>query len=157
MEFFPSSLGGVDDPLSAPVFCGIWIFCGDDLQYNYKVIEKNFGKFFMYTESRPWGTFEVLVDEEEYKVKRLQINPGQAISLQYHENRVEYWVVVAGRGTVTIEDVRGNAEQGNSFIIEKKVIHRVEASEEGITIIETQLGKCDEEDIVRLLDNYRRE
>lgn len=110
----------------------------------------------MVIESRPWGTFEVLIDEENYKVKRLHIRPGQAISLQYHENRVEYWVIVDGRGTVIIEDVMGNAESGNSFIIGKKEIHRVEASEEGITIIETQLGKCDEEDIVRLQDNYRR-
>jgi len=52
---------------------------------------------------RPWGTYEVLLDEPNYKVKRIVINPEQKFSLQYHEHRSEYWTVVSGFGTVEVD------------------------------------------------------
>jgi mannose-6-phosphate isomerase-like protein (cupin superfamily) len=36
---------------------------------------------------RPWGWYENLKENEEYKVKRLYIYPNQKISLQYHNQR----------------------------------------------------------------------
>ena len=52
---------------------------------------------------RPWGTYEILLEEPNYKVKRIVINPNQKFSLQYHNNRSEYWTVVEGSGTMTID------------------------------------------------------
>ena len=107
-------------------------------------------------ESRKWGTFEVLLDEENYKVKRLRVFPEQAISLQYHRNRAEHWTIVSGNCMITIGTVRALAKTGESFIIERNQIHRIEALKEDVIIIETQLGNCDEDDIVRLEDKYGR-
>ena len=33
---------------------------------------------------RPWGSYEVLDGGARFQVKRLTVNPGAAISLQYH-------------------------------------------------------------------------
>jgi len=110
----------------------------------------------MTLETRKWGTFEVLLDEENYKVKRLKVLPEQAISLQFHKNRAEHWTIVSGSCIITIGDRKELAKTGQSFVIDKEVIHRIECQQESVTIIETQLGDCDEEDIVRLEDQYGR-
>ncbi len=110
----------------------------------------------MTTEVRPWGIFENLLEELDYKVKRIIITPNHSISLQYHFHREEYWIVVEGDGELTIEDDVRHVEVGDSVFIKKEELHRLKAGKNGITIIETQLGICDEEDIVRLEDNYGR-
>ena len=110
----------------------------------------------MPTEVRPWGVFETLLDEIDYKVKRIIISPNHSISLQYHFHREEYWTVVEGDGELTLEDTVKNVEVGSTIFIGKKETHRLKAGKNGISIIEVQLGICDEEDIVRLEDNYGR-
>ena len=110
----------------------------------------------MTTEVRPWGLFETLLEEIEYKVKRIIISPNNSISLQYHFHREEYWIVVEGDGELTIEDATRTVEVGDGVFIRKEELHRLKAGKNGITIIETQLGICDEDDIVRLEDNYGR-
>jgi mannose-6-phosphate isomerase-like protein (cupin superfamily) len=34
---------------------------------------------------RPWGEYWVLEDANTHKVKRIQVNPGGRLSLQYHQ------------------------------------------------------------------------
>jgi mannose-1-phosphate guanylyltransferase/mannose-6-phosphate isomerase len=48
------------------------------------------------TVQRPWGSFTVLEEGPQFKVKRLVVYPGAALSLQLHHHRSEHWVVVAG-------------------------------------------------------------
>jgi mannose-6-phosphate isomerase-like protein (cupin superfamily) len=110
----------------------------------------------MTTEVRPWGIFENLLEEIDYKVKRIIITPNHSISLQYHFHREEYWIVVEGDGELILEDTTKHVEVGDSVFIKKEELHRLKAGKNGITIIETQLGVCDEEDIVRLEDHYGR-
>ena len=57
-----------------------------------------------YIENRPWGSFEVLVDNVNYKVKTLTVRPQKRLSLQAHRRRSENWVVVAGQAYVEIDD-----------------------------------------------------
>ena len=53
-------------------------------------------------EERPWGLSEYILVEKTYAVKKLIVNPNQKLSLQYHNNRAEYWVVISGRGKITV-------------------------------------------------------
>ena len=53
---------------------------------------------------RPWGKYEVLLDADGYKVKRITVTSGGRLSLQSHTHRAEYWVVVSGTAKVTIND-----------------------------------------------------
>lgn len=110
----------------------------------------------MTTELRPWGLFENLLEEIEYKVKRIIISPNQSISLQYHFHREEYWIVVEGSGELIHEDIVKTLEVGDSVFIGKEEVHRLKAGKNGITVIETQIGVCEEDDIVRLEDHYGR-
>lgn len=55
---------------------------------------------------RSWGTYEVLVNTEGYKVKRIMVKPGERLSLQKHFHRNEDWIVVSVTATVTVDDDR---------------------------------------------------
>ena len=108
-------------------------------------------------EFRPWGRYIVLTEGKDYKVKEITILPGQQTSLQYHDYRTEYWTVTEGSGTVIVNEDKISAKPGNTFTIPIKAVHRLTAEENGITIVEVQMGeKCLEEDIVRLEDDYSR-
>ena len=105
---------------------------------------------------RPWGTYEVLLDEPNYKVKRIVINPEQKFSLQYHEHRSEYWTVVSGSGIIEVDHEPHEAVPSTFWYIPCKATHRASAGVDGLVFIETQIGDCREEDIIRLDDIYGR-
>mgnify|MGYP001181108012 FL=1 len=105
---------------------------------------------------RPWGTYEVLLDEPNYKVKRIVVNPNQKFSLQYHERRSEFWTIVSGYGTVIIDEAATPATPGTFWYIPRNAIHRASAGEDELVFIETQIGECDEDDIIRIQDDYGR-
>ena len=105
---------------------------------------------------KPWGYYEVLLDEPNYKVKRLYLKPNSSFSYQYHKHRKEFWVVTEGDGIVIVDASEFNAKPESMFVIMETSPHRAKAGEDGMTIIETQTGECREDDIVRLQDDYGR-
>ena len=109
-------------------------------------------------EYRPWGMFENLLDSAACKVKRLTIDPGQHLSLQYHHKRSEHWVVVAGTATVQLGDDRHLLEAGHSIDIPLGAHHALgNDTDDPVVVIEVQMGSYfGEDDIVRVRDPYER-
>ena len=109
-------------------------------------------------EYRPWGMFENLLDSAICKVKRLTVNPGHHLSLQYHHKRSEHWIVVQGRANVRIEDDILYLEPGNSIDIPLGAKHCLgNDTDEDVIVIEVQMGSYfGEDDIVRVADPYNR-
>ena len=107
---------------------------------------------------RPWGAFTVLHEGPGFKVKRIEIKPGAAISLQLHHRRREHWVVVAGTATVTRGDEVFAVETQGSTHIPVETKHRLENSGAvPLVIMEIQCGDyLGEDDIVRFEDRYGR-
>lgn len=106
---------------------------------------------------RPWGWYENLKEDEEYKVKRLYVRSDQKISLQYHNQRDEHWVVVSGDGKLELNEQTKNIKVGDYIFVPVLSEHRITGGNDGIIIVEVQLGKiCNEEDIVRIEDAYGR-
>jgi mannose-6-phosphate isomerase-like protein (cupin superfamily) len=106
----------------------------------------------------PWGSFEVLSEAPDHKVKRIVVEPGGCLSLQLHHIRSEHWFVVAGFGVAIIGDKEISLHSGSSIDIPKEAKHRVQnSSNENLIIIEVQTGEyCGEDDIERLEDKYGR-
>ena len=50
---------------------------------------------------RPWGSYTVLAEAADFKVKTIEVHPGQRLSDQRHSRRSEHWFVVGGEGVVT--------------------------------------------------------
>ncbi|MDM0011094.1 mannose-1-phosphate guanylyltransferase/mannose-6-phosphate isomerase [Variovorax sp. J22P168] len=107
---------------------------------------------------RPWGTYASLKEEEGYKVKRITVKPGQSLSLQYHHQRAEHWVVVRGTGLVQIGDTEHPTYPGQYRYIPLKEKHRLtNVGEDELVLVEVQCGSyLGEDDIVRLADTYGR-
>ena len=109
-------------------------------------------------EFRPWGMFENLLDSAICKVKRLTVNPGHHLSLQYHQKRSEHWVVVQGRATVQMKDETLYLDPGQSIDIPLGTQHALgNDTDEDVIVIEVQMGSYfGEDDIVRVSDPYNR-
>ena len=109
-------------------------------------------------EYRPWGMFENLLDSSACKVKRLTVDPGHHLSLQYHHKRSEHWVVVAGTATVQLGDDRHTLEAGHSIDIPLGAHHALgNDTDDPVVVIEVQMGSYfGEDDIVRISEPYER-
>ena len=109
-------------------------------------------------EDREWGSFDILLDEEGIKVKKIVVKSGQRLSLQLHTKREEKWFIVEGFGTVQVGSDEFDLEAGDSITIRKYEAHRVRNSGLiDLVIVEIQTGDCQEDDIIRLQDDYGRE
>lgn len=99
-----------------------------------------------------WGRWDILdVVPSLYKVKRLIINPGESISLQFHKHRSETWIIVQGSANVLKGDILFKANVGDHFHIPQLLQHKVTCTSPlPLIAIEVQLGKTlDETDIIR--------
>ena len=110
------------------------------------------------TVHRPWGTYTVLEEGTNFKIKRIVVDPGASLSMQLHEHRSEHWVVVSGKAKI----INGNneifLEQNESTYIPKSNKHRLtNPGTEPLHMIEVQCGDyVGEDDIIRFDDHYGR-
>lgn len=109
-------------------------------------------------DQRPWGTFTVLDEGVNFKVKRIEVLPGKRLSYQKHAQRAEHWFVIQGTAKVTLDDEEINLAAGAAIDIRLGAAHRVENSgDELLVFIEVQRGSyLGEDDIVRLQDDFGR-
>lgn len=107
---------------------------------------------------RPWGTYTVLEENKSYKIKRIEVLPGQRLSLQMHHHRSEHWIVVSGTARVTCDDREFIVNVNESTFIPVGKSHRLEnPGLITLVIIEVQSGEyLGEDDIVRYQDDYQR-
>ena len=106
---------------------------------------------------KPWGIYQKLQEEPGYWIKRIEVNPGQRLSLQYHYHRKEEWFVVKGQGEVIVGSDTINVKFGDHIHIDIKEKHRITNNNIfPLVFIEIAFGECSEEDIVRINDDYGR-
>lgn len=109
-------------------------------------------------DQRPWGTFTVLDEGDDHKVKRIEVLPGKRLSYQKHARRAEHWVIIKGTANVTLNDEEISVPSGQAIDIPIGAPHRVEnRGDELLVFIEVQRGSyLGEDDIVRLQDDFGR-
>ena len=108
---------------------------------------------------RPWGHYEILLDTDYCKVKRIYVIPNQRLSYQYHHKRQEAWTVVSGIARITIDGTTKDYGAGETVLIPLGAKHRMANPEDDkdMILIEVQTGTYfGEDDIVRVEDDYDR-
>jgi mannose-6-phosphate isomerase len=107
---------------------------------------------------RPWGSFHVLADEPDHKVKRMVVAPGKRLSYQRHSQRSEHWFIVQGVGALTLDGERSEVHVGDAIDVPCGVAHRIEnIGSEQLVFVEVQHGSYfGEDDITRLEDDFGR-
>ncbi|HEY4494297.1 MAG TPA: phosphomannose isomerase type II C-terminal cupin domain [Candidatus Paceibacterota bacterium] len=113
-------------------------------------------EFKPFQEERPWGNFRQFSHNKLSTIKIILVKNGGAFSLQYHNNRTEFWRILSGSPEITIGESVIHAQQGDEFEIPPKTKHCVRSTLANTEILEISVGEFDEEDIVRLADDYGR-
>jgi len=109
---------------------------------------------------KPWGHELIWALTERYCGKVLFVKAGCALSLQFHNEKDESWLVQSGRARLELGEVgQGVLNEevigaGAAFRYRPGTVHRVTALED-TTILEVSTPEI--EDIVRLKDLYGRE
>jgi mannose-6-phosphate isomerase len=108
---------------------------------------------------KPWGWELVWAETEAYVGKLLFVRAGHALSLQYHREKDEAWLVHEGRASLELGRLDGPLETleigpGDAFRYRPGTVHRVTALEDTL-ILEVSTPRID--DVVRLEDQYGRE
>jgi mannose-6-phosphate isomerase len=108
---------------------------------------------------KPWGHELIWAVTDDYVGKILFVRGGESLSLQFHRQKDESWLVHSGRATLELAapgDKVPEAEvvgPGSAFRIKPGTVHRITAVED-TTIIEVSTPHL--EDVVRLEDRYGR-
>jgi mannose-6-phosphate isomerase len=107
---------------------------------------------------RPWGSYTVLDEAHDHKVKRIVVHPGKRLSYQRHAKRAEHWFVVVGSGTVTLEGSDVEVRAGTAVDVDLGSAHRIaNTGQDDLVFIEVQVGTYfGEDDIERLEDDFGR-
>jgi mannose-6-phosphate isomerase-like protein (cupin superfamily) len=109
---------------------------------------------------KPWGWELIWALSEVYCGKVLFVRAGESLSLQFHREKDESWLVQGGRARVELGGVGERALKeevigpGAAFRFRPGTVHRVTALED-TTILEVSTPQLD--DVVRLEDAYGRE
>jgi mannose-6-phosphate isomerase-like protein (cupin superfamily) len=109
---------------------------------------------------KPWGSELIWAETDRYVGKVISINPGQRLSLQYHERKDEAIFVTEGTLRLHLEDPSGEIQlidlapgEYNRIPVGRR--HRFEALKEPVKLVEVSTPELD--DVIRLEDDYARE
>ena len=108
---------------------------------------------------RPWGDFVKFVENSPCTVKIITIKSGQALSLQSHKSRDEFWRIISGNGIATVGEEKLKVDPEKEFFVPRGTLHRIEAGDmvdSTIIMLEIAYGNFDEDDITRTDDRYNR-
>ncbi len=109
---------------------------------------------------KPWGYELIWALTDVYCGKVLFVKAGQSLSLQFHREKDESWLVQSGRAKLELGKVGEPVLKvevvgpGAAFHYAPGTVHRVTAIED-TTILEVSTPHLD--DVVRLEDAYGRE
>jgi mannose-6-phosphate isomerase len=108
---------------------------------------------------KPWGHELIWAETEDYVGKVLFVKAGESLSLQFHREKDESWLLHDGRAKLELGSA-GDAmlkeeviAAGACFRFLPGTVHRVTAIED-TTILEVSTPQLD--DVVRLEDAYGR-
>ena len=109
---------------------------------------------------KPWGYELIWALTDVYCGKILFVTAGSSLSLQFHNEKDESWLVQSGRAKLELGEVGQRVlheeviSAGSAFHYAPGTVHRVTALED-TTILEVSTPQLD--DVVRLEDRYGRE
>jgi mannose-1-phosphate guanylyltransferase/mannose-6-phosphate isomerase len=91
--------------------------------------------------ARPWGHRTTISKEKLYRVSRIVVSPNRSLSLQNHQHRSEHWIVVSGKGEITINGETSALNENQSIYIPIGARHLcTNTSSVPLELIQVQIG-----------------
>ncbi|MDE7327742.1 MAG: cupin domain-containing protein [Lachnospiraceae bacterium] len=124
------------------------ILVSDKVQSSYikKYVEnRNLRPMF---EERSWGEYTVLnlsvdADGNRAVTKKKFIQAGKEIGEARHQHHLEVWTVLSGRAVISIKGRKHDALAGDTFTIERGVLHSLRAEEDTV-LLEVQIEEAED-------------
>ena len=117
------------------------ILVSDKEQSSYiKPFVDSFDQEIMFAE-KSWGSYRVLDVEEGSMTVKVTLNPGHKMNYHSHDRRDEAWVVISGNGKTIVDGMEQPVKPGDVVTMSAGCKHTVIAGQEGLQIIEVQLGE----------------
>jgi mannose-6-phosphate isomerase-like protein (cupin superfamily) len=108
------------------------------------------------TVERKWGSYSILYNRPDCKIKELMLDPGKSISLQKHEIRSETWQVIdgeceVGTGKTATKLTKKKITRSDIITVPYETWHVLKnVGNYPAVLIEIQSGsQLDENDIIR--------
>ena len=89
---------------------------------------------------KSWGSYRVIDIEEAAMTVKVTLNPRHKMNYHSHSQRDEIWNVISGSGKTIVDGVERLIKIGDVISLPIGVKHTVIAGEEGLQLIEVQLG-----------------
>src|SRR5262249_18314677 len=102
---------------------------------------------------KPWGREEIFAENERYAGKLLHLDPGHALSLQYHERKDETLYVLEGEVELEVDEAgqmrTRRLSRGQAYRIRPGTRHRMRAD---VRCVILEVSSPELDDVVRLED-----
>ena len=90
---------------------------------------------------RSWGYYEQLIEEKNYRIRKVFLLPGKTIYEHRHEERKENWTVVQGTVLITLDGESKTYYSSDNIDIPPGIAHRISnVGEQLAMFIETAVG-----------------
>ncbi len=89
---------------------------------------------------KSWGSYRVLDVEEDSLTVKVTLNPGHKMNYHSHDRRDEIWSVISGTGRTIVDGMEQPVKQGDVITMSAGCKHTVIAGDEGLQLIEVQIG-----------------
>ena len=90
---------------------------------------------------KSWGAYRVLDVEERSMTVKVTLNPGHKMNYHSHDRRDEVWTVISGSGRTVVDGMEQFVKPGDVITMAAGCKHTVFAGEDGLQMIEVQLGE----------------
>lgn len=91
---------------------------------------------------RSWGYYEQLIEENNYRIRRVYLFPGKTIYEHIHTHRSENWTILNGRVQVTLDGSCKTCEVKDNIDIPNGVTHQISNIGDDVVIfVETAVGE----------------
>ena len=106
---------------------------------------------------RPWGRYREYARNEPCTVWIIEMKPGEAGSLQSHQNFDELWIMLTDGGEVQVGEVVSHPKALEEIFIPRGTKHRLKNSgNQLLRMMEVAYGEVQDADKVRYEDRYGR-
>ena len=116
------------------------ILVSDKEQSSYiKPFVDNIVQEVMFAE-KSWGSYRVIDVEKGSMTVKVTLNPGHKMNYHSHTHRDEVWTVISGSGKTLVDGMEQPVKPGDVITMAAGCKHTVFAGDEGLQLIEVQLG-----------------
>lgn len=91
---------------------------------------------------RFWGSYEQLIEEPGYRIRRVFLFPGKTIYAHKHSHRSENWMIVSGKALVVLDGVNQFCNVNDNIHIPEGMEHQISnVGDEQLIFVETAVGE----------------